>query len=204
MWKRKVFLPFWTMTKRTFTKKKFERFENGCRLHLSTLNTFMHEHTDTKRVSLILTPVWLSLRRLLTSIWLSLRRLLTTICQPFQRREHFAYLLGCYGLFAIILDTQFLLSLRDQEKTVGTDVEDGNWSYGQILAIFVWVPVFVEYVYVFMFESRPRDGEQKAAPLDRELELESPGRNLQVPTDYTRLPETGDDVSIPLVVHERG
>ena len=61
-----------------------------------------------------------------------------------------AYLLAAYALYANIYDILFLRFLRDQEKeiSVNKDQAETQWGYGQILAVFVWVPVLVEYCYV--------------------------------------------------------
>lgn len=61
-----------------------------------------------------------------------------------------AYFLAVYALYANIYDILFLRFLRNQEKeiSVNKDQAETQWGYGQILAVFVWVPVLVEYCYV--------------------------------------------------------
>ena len=61
-----------------------------------------------------------------------------------------AYFLAAYALYANIYDILFLHFLRNQEKeiSVNKDQAETQWGYGQILAVFVWVPVLVEYCYV--------------------------------------------------------
>ena len=70
-----------------------------------------------------------------------------------QWRLLIAYILATYGLFAIIIDIRFVLFLRHQEKDISTSgYDEDTWGYGQILAVFVWVPVFVEYIYIYGFQ----------------------------------------------------
>lgn len=59
-----------------------------------------------------------------------------------------AYLLAAYALFDSYYDIRFLWYLRKQEKDISSDDTENEWGYGQILAVFVWVPVLVEYFYV--------------------------------------------------------
>ena len=48
----------------------------------------------------------------------------------------------------MVFDVEFILFLRHQEKDIGVSFDDNEWGYGQILVLFVWVPVFVEYIYL--------------------------------------------------------
>ena len=61
-----------------------------------------------------------------------------------------AYILAAYALYANIYDILFLRFLRNQEKAISVNKDEAemHWGYGQILAVFVWVPVLVEYCYV--------------------------------------------------------
>ncbi len=61
-----------------------------------------------------------------------------------------AYFLAAYALYDTIYDILFLRFLRNQEKEISStkDQAETQWGYGQILAVFVWVPVVVEYCYV--------------------------------------------------------
>ena len=61
-----------------------------------------------------------------------------------------AYFLAGYALYDTIYDILFLRFLRNQEKEISStkDQAETQWGYGQILAVFVWVPVLVEYCYV--------------------------------------------------------
>ena len=59
-----------------------------------------------------------------------------------------AYLLAAYALFDSYYDIRFLWYLRNQEKDIASNDTENEWGYGQILAVFVWVPVLVEYFYV--------------------------------------------------------
>ena len=58
-----------------------------------------------------------------------------------------AYLLAVYALFDSYYDIRFLWYLRNQEKDNSSNNTENQWGYGQILAVFVWVPVLVEYFY---------------------------------------------------------
>ena len=57
-----------------------------------------------------------------------------------------------YGLFAISIDIWFVIILREEEKYIASEDNEDQWGYGQILAVFVWIPVFVEYIYIFGFQ----------------------------------------------------
>ena len=65
--------------------------------------------------------------------------------------EHIvAYGLAVLALYDSFYDIRFFIFLRKQERDIsGTkDTAENQWGYGQILAVFVWVPVVVEYTYV--------------------------------------------------------
>jgi hypothetical protein len=72
--------------------------------------------------------------------------------QKLPWRRLIAYILAIYGLFAIVIDIQFVLFLRAQESTIASADNEDEWGYGQLLAVFVWIPVYVEYIYVFGFQ----------------------------------------------------
>ena len=61
-----------------------------------------------------------------------------------------AYTLAVYALYDTFYDIRFLIFLRNEEKAISStgDAAEEDWGYGQILAVFVWVPVIVEYFYV--------------------------------------------------------
>lgn len=63
-----------------------------------------------------------------------------------------ALLLAAYAMFDTYIDIRFLWFLRVQEQNISSADNEDQWGYGQILALFVWVPIFVEYFYVFGFE----------------------------------------------------
>ena len=63
-----------------------------------------------------------------------------------------ALLLAAYAMFDSYIDIRFLWYLRVRERNIASADNEGQWGYGQILALFVWVPIFVEYFYVFGFE----------------------------------------------------
>ena len=60
-----------------------------------------------------------------------------------------ALLLAAYAIFDSYIDQRFLWYLRVRERDVSSAGDEDQWGYGQILALFVWVPIFVEYFYVF-------------------------------------------------------
>ena len=55
-------------------------------------------------------------------------------------------------MFLIAIDVRFILFLRHQEKSISGTYDEDTWGYGQILAVFVWVPPVVEYFYIFGFQ----------------------------------------------------
>ncbi len=61
-------------------------------------------------------------------------------------------MLAVYGLFAITFDIKFVISLRNEESKIASEDNEDVWGYGQFLAVFVWIPVYVEYIYVFGFQ----------------------------------------------------
>ena len=63
-----------------------------------------------------------------------------------------ALLLAAYAMFDSYIDIRFLWFLRAQEQGISSKDDEDQWGYGQILALFVWVPIFVEYFYVFGHE----------------------------------------------------
>ena len=52
-------------------------------------------------------------------------------------------------MFDSYIDIRFLWYLRVREQDISSADNEDQWGYGQILALFVWVPIFVEYFYVF-------------------------------------------------------
>ena len=60
-----------------------------------------------------------------------------------------ALLLAAYAMFDSYIDIRFLWYLRVREQNISFEDNEDQWGYGQILALFVWVPIFVEYFYVF-------------------------------------------------------
>ena len=65
-----------------------------------------------------------------------------------------AYTLAVYALYDTFFDIQFLLFLRRQEQKISStaDSAESQWGYGQILALFVWIPVAVEYTYALGYK----------------------------------------------------
>lgn len=81
------------------------------------------------------------------------------------RRRILAIILAAYGIFDSFYDIQFIRTLRDRELEVAAQTEvasnneQDNWGYGQILAVLIWAPIFVEYVYVVL--KGPEGSEEK-------------------------------------------
>lgn len=67
-------------------------------------------------------------------------------------RRVIALLLAAYAMFDSYIDIRFLWYLRLQEQDISSADNEDQWGYGQILALFVWVPTFVEYFYMFGLE----------------------------------------------------
>ena len=65
-----------------------------------------------------------------------------------------ALLLAAYAMFDSYIDIRFLWYLRQSEQDISSADNEDQWGYGQILALFVWVPIFVEYFYVFGLERK--------------------------------------------------
>lgn len=55
-------------------------------------------------------------------------------------------------MFDSYIDIRFLWYLRLKEQDIASNDDEDQWGYGQILALFVWVPIFVEYFYEFGFQ----------------------------------------------------
>ena len=72
------------------------------------------------------------------------------------RRRILAIFLAAYGTFDSFYDIHFIRTLRNREseaaaQAAGTSNNDQNsWNYGQVLAVLVWAPIFVEYLYVII------------------------------------------------------
>jgi hypothetical protein len=54
--------------------------------------------------------------------------------------------LAIYGVVNSSLALHFIGHLRGVEKDIATHFQDNQWGYGQILALFIWVPVIAEYI----------------------------------------------------------
>ena len=72
------------------------------------------------------------------------------------RRRILAIILGAYGIFDSLYDIRFIQTLRDRELEVAAQAEvttmndEDSWGYGQILAVLIWAPIFVEYIYIVL------------------------------------------------------
>ena len=72
------------------------------------------------------------------------------------RRRILAVILGAYGIFDSFYDIAFIQTLRDKELDVAARAEvaatndEDSWGYGQILAVLIWAPIFVEYIYIVL------------------------------------------------------
>lgn len=63
------------------------------------------------------------------------------------QRSIIALALAAYGVVDSYLDINFVGTLRNAEKAIALKDDEDAWGYGQILAVLIWVPVFVEYIY---------------------------------------------------------
>jgi hypothetical protein len=72
------------------------------------------------------------------------------------RRRILAVILGAYGIFDSFYDIEFIQTLRNKELEVAAQAEvtatndEDSWGYGQILAVLIWAPIFVEYIYIVL------------------------------------------------------
>jgi hypothetical protein len=73
--------------------------------------------------------------------------LISCLSDPRTWRHIIATVLACYSVVNSFLALNFIKHLRDTEKNISSKFEDDAWSYGQILALFIWVPVIAEYVH---------------------------------------------------------
>ncbi|KAK4695258.1 hypothetical protein P7C71_g2468, partial [Lecanoromycetidae sp. Uapishka_2] len=99
------------------------------------------------------------------------------------RERLVAYILAIYALYDTFYDIRFLMFLRNQEKAISStkDAAEDEWGYGQILAVFVWVPVIVEYFYVLgnklgwwgskVVKMPEKEGEHRYEMIDHERPL---------------------------------
>jgi hypothetical protein len=111
-------------------------------------------------------------------------------------RRILAVFLAAYGVFDSFYDIQFIWTLRNRELGVAAMAEaaskneQDSWGYGQILAVLIWAPVPVEYLYVVLggpeAERRRRRRRRRQAspgtPLDKTkyIGLDEHGRNASV------------------------
>ena len=101
-----------------------------------------------------------------------------------------AYTLAVYALYDSFYDIQFLIFLRQQERFISStkDTAEEQWGYGQILAVFVWVPVIVEYFYVLGWKLGWWEKKVKAV----EREWIRDGDHVDVETEYEMIiPQRG-------------
>jgi hypothetical protein len=113
-------------------------------------------------------------------------------------RQMLAALLAAYGIFDSFYDIQFIQNLRNRElelaanATVASKNEQDNWGYGQILAVLIWAPVPVEYLYVVL---RGGPEEERGRRRRRRRQQASPGTPLDE-TKYTGLDGHGRDAPV--------
>lgn len=85
------------------------------------------------------------------------------------RRRILAVFLGAYGIFDSFYDIEFIQTLRGKEFEVAAQAEvaatndEDSWGYGQILAVLIWAPIFVEYIYIILGGPENK-GEDKLQP----------------------------------------
>ena len=100
-----------------------------------------------------------------------------------QSRKIVGILLAAYGVFDSYYDIQFIQRLRDAQQEVANQAQDSStndedtWGYGQILAVLIWAPVFVEYIYVIIKgDEKPEEEEEEETLLTpEEMELKYVG-----------------------------
>lgn len=73
------------------------------------------------------------------------------LCLQISWRQSIAVLLALYGFIDCVFDITFIQDLRSSESNIASVNQDKEWGYGQILALFIWVPVIVQYFYVLAF-----------------------------------------------------
>ena len=92
------------------------------------------------------------------------------------RRRILAIVLAAYGIFDSFYDIQFIRTLRDRELNVATQApvasnnDQDNWGYGQILAVLIWIPIFVEYLYVIIWGPGEREDDQRQSAAETLLD----------------------------------
>lgn len=112
-----------------------------------------------------------------------------------------AILLAAYGVFDSYYDIGFIQSLRDTQQEVANSTletstnDQDTWGYGQILAVLIWAPVFVEYIYVII------KGDEHAEEEKEDDLLATPE---EVELKYTGLPHTEHPGVGPSEHHEAG
>jgi hypothetical protein len=115
-------------------------------------------------------------------------------------RQMLAGLLAAYGIFDSLYDIQFIQNLRNRELEVAANAvvasknEQDNWGYGQILAVLIWAPVPVEYLYVVL-RGGPEEGRRRRRRRRRRQQLASPRTPLDE-TEYIGLEGHGRDASV--------
>ena len=77
--------------------------------------------------------------------------IVSDLCLQTSWRQTIAVLLAIYGFIDCVFDIRFIQHLRDTESDIASVNQDKEWGYGQILALFIWVPVVVQYFYVLAF-----------------------------------------------------
>jgi hypothetical protein len=91
------------------------------------------------------------------------------------RRRILAIVLAAYGIFDSFYDIRFIRTLRNRELQVAAQAEvasnneQDNWGYGQILAVLIWAPIFVEYLYVVLKGPEESEEEQRQTTAETHL-----------------------------------
>ena len=67
----------------------------------------------------------------------------------------------------------FMIRLRNAEKAIALEDEEGGWSYGQILAVLIWTPIVVEYFHG-LFKEFSRGLWKRDCPQEPLTELGTP------------------------------
>ena len=95
-------------------------------------------------------------------------------------------------MFDTYIDIRFLWYLRKLEQDISSADNEDEWGYGQILALFVWVPIFVEYFYVFGLE-RNLWGKKNA-----DLKTKTVQRRSYELIERTNEQKVDEDAALPL------
>lgn len=96
---------------------------------------------------------------------LALYKLVSTTIKRNTKSKHFPFSMSCrkwirillyFAVLPVIAVTQVwsILRLQKEQKAmadfIGSEYSDNTWSFGQIIAVLIWAPVIVEYLYLYL------------------------------------------------------